>query len=185
LIFIAQNLNLKSQENNSAMAASNNIQQRQLASSHSLYPIDELGESEPLLSTINSIQAKQQQPPNNKPPTLFTVKDHLKNTHYVISMDAELGRWKTQSGTTIDPQTDSLGYQYYQIHKDFMDCHRDIQLRGVSNPENMALGFMTYRQLDRANDRLGCIQFLLISLLLIFLAGIIVTAVYAVRNHMF
>jgi hypothetical protein len=155
-------------------------------SSHSLYPIDELGESEPLLSTINSGQAKQQQQPtNNKQPTLFTVKDNLKNTHYVISMDAELGRWKTQSGTTIDPQTDSLGYQYYQIHKDFMDCHRDIQLRGVTNPENMALGFMNYRQLDRANDRLGCIQFLLISLLLIFLAGSIMTIVYAVKNHMF
>jgi hypothetical protein len=154
-------------------------------SSHSLYPIDEIGESDPLLSTINSVQAKQHQPPNNKPPTLFTVKDHLKNTHYVISMDGELGRWKTQTGTTIDPQTDSLGYQYYQIHREFADCQHDVQLRGVSNPENMALGFMTYRQLDRANDRLGCIQFLLISLLLIILAGIIVTAVYAVRNHMF
>lgn len=168
------------------MSASNNNNTARL-SSHSLYPIDEIGESEPLLSTINHVQSKQQkqQPPNNKPPTLFTVKDHLKNTHYVISMDAELGRWKTQSGTTIDPQTDSLGYQYYQIHKDYLDCHRDIQLRGVTNPENMALGFMTYRQLDRANDRLGCIQFLLISLLLIFLAGIIVTVVYAVKNHMF
>lgn len=168
------------------MSASNNNNTARL-SSHSLYPIDEIGESEPLLSTINHAQSKQQkqQPPNNKPPTLFTVKDQLKNTHYVISMDAELGRWKTQSGTTIDPQTDSLGYQYYQIHKDYLDCHRDIQLRGVSNPENMALGFMTYRQLDRANDRLGCIQFLLINLLLIFLAGIIMTAVYAVRNHMF
>jgi hypothetical protein len=168
-------------------ASTNNYNNNNTArlSSHSLYPIDELGESEPLLSTINSVQAKQQQPTNNKQPTLFTVKDHLKNTHYVISMDAELGRWKTQAGTTIDPQTDSHGYQYYQIHKDFLDCQRDVQLRGVTNPENMALGFMTYRQLDRANDRLGCIQFLLISLLLIFLAGIIASVVYAVRNHLF
>jgi len=167
-------------------ASNNNYHNNNTArlSSQALYPIDELGETEQLLSTINPIQAKQL-PNNNKPPTLFTVTDGLKNTHYVISMDSELGRWKTQTGTTIDPQSDSLGYHYYQIHKEFQDCSRDIKLRGVSNPENMTVGFMTYRQLDRANDRLGCIQFILIILLLIFVVGIIMTAVYAVKNHMF
>ena len=145
--------------------------------SHSLYPIDEL---EPLLTTSTNSQVV-------KSPVLFTVKDGLKQIHYVISMDGELGRWKTQGGTTIDPQTDSLGYHYYQIHQEFEDCRRDVQVRGIPNNEVIptSIGFMNLRQLIRANDRLGNIQFMLILWTLALIVSVIISIVYAVKHHMF
>jgi hypothetical protein len=151
--------------------------------SHSLYPIDEL---EPLL-THQSQTRTSTGTRVAKSPVLFTVKDGLKQIHHVISMDAELGRWKTQQGTNIDPQSDSLGYHYYQIQQEFMDCRRDIGLREFSSNEviPMTIGFMNLRQLIRANDRLGNIQFMLILWTLALIVSVIISIVYAVKHHMF
>jgi len=159
------------------MSTSINNQQRKSQSNHTLYPIDEL---EPLLTTSNNSQIA-------KSPVLFTVKDGLKQIQYVISMDGELGRWKTQQGTNIDPQSDSLGYHYYQIHQEFIDCHRDVQVRGIPNNEVIptTIGFMNLRQLIRVNDRLGNIQFMLILWTLALIASVIISIVYAVKHHMF
>jgi hypothetical protein len=150
---------------------------------HSLYPIDEL---EPLLTHHSHTQTL----PGSQvatSPVLFTVKDGLKQIHYVISMDAELGRWKTRTGTNIDPQSDSLGYHYYQIHQEFADCHRDVRARGVPNNESMpmSIGFMNLRQLNRVNDRLGNIQYMLILWTLALIVSVIISIVYAVKHNMF
>lgn len=161
------------------MSTSINKQQ----TNHTLYPIDEL---EPLL-TPHSQTPTSTNSQVVKSPVLFTVKDSLKQIHYVISMDGELGRWKTQQGTNIDPQSDSLGYHYYQIHNEFQDCYRDVQVRGAGVNESIpiSIGFMNIRQLIRANDRLGNIQFMLILWTLTLIVSVIISVVYAVKHHMF
>ena len=159
------------------MSASINIQQP----SHSLYPIDEL---DPLLTPASQNSNTTTTPYT---PVLFTVKDGLNQIHYVISMDAEFGRWKTQTGT-IAPQSDSIGYQYYKINEEYLECRRDILYRrGISNNDSipMATSFMNHRQLLRVNDKLGNIQFMFILWTLALIVAVIISIVYAVKHHLY
>ena len=138
-------------------------------------------------------------PIKNPKPILFTMKDSLNMTHSIVNINEESGKWKNKNGTFIEAQTDALGYQYYLINEEYLECYSDIQRRittdglesardvymkyGIDNRMQKTLAFMNLRLQKSINEKLANSQLISIVRLITIIILNIFTIIFMVKTH--
>lgn len=155
-------------------------------------------EIEPLLINPNVADSKYMIPMNPKP-ILFTIKDSINMTHYIVNINEESGKWENNNGMFIEAQIDAPGYQYYLINEEYLECYSDIQRRtttdelettrdgyikyGIDNRMQKTLAFMNLRLQKSINEKLANSQLISIVRLTTIIIFAIFIIIFMVKTH--